>query len=206
MGAALALDTLIDARTVWRGQPASVPEVACHPTGCMALDRALPAGGWPPSALSEVLFDADGVGELGLVLPLLARLTRDGGRVCLVAPPYRVHAAAWMQAGVDMACLQRVDAPARDAAWAAEQCLRSGACAAVVCWPHRADDRTLRRLHVAAGTGQCVGIAFRDAREARNPSPAALRLQVHAGREVRVLKCKGGLAPARSFQLPARAA
>jgi cell division inhibitor SulA len=98
--------------------------------------------------------------------------------------------------------LQVVQASARDALWATEQCLRSAACAAVLCWPRQADDRALRRLQVAAETGQCLGFAFRDARHARNPSPAALRVQLEPGtRQVRVLKCRGGLAPAQPIAL-----
>jgi cell division inhibitor SulA len=45
-----------------------------------------------------------------------------------------------------------------------------------------------------------LGFVYRDACEARNPSPAALRLLVGDG-DIRVLKCKGGLAPAQSFAL-----
>ena len=63
-------------------------------------------------------------------------------------------------------------------------------------WPTKADDRALRRLQVAAETGQCLGFAFRDARHADNPSPAALRLLLAPG-QIRVLKCRGGNPSAR---------
>jgi hypothetical protein len=76
-----------------------------------------------------------------------------------------------------------------------EQCLRSGSCGAVLCWPRKADDRALRRLQVAAETGQTLAFAWRSLNEAINPSPAALRLAVEASpAQVRVLKCRGGLA------------
>lgn len=202
MGAVVALDGLLAARRVWRGQPVALPSVAPEPTGHAALDEALPAGGWPEHALSEVLLPADGVGELALVWPTLARLTRGGQRVALVAPPYRVHAPAWHSAGVDLRHLQVVEAAPRDALWATEQCLRSAACKAVLCWPQKADDRTLRRLATAAADGQCLGIAFRPLREAANSSPAALRLAITASdRSIRVLKCRGGTPPARPLLL-----
>ena len=202
MGAVLALDQLLDARTVWRGGVAPVVRHSSHPTGHAALDTRLPQGGWPANALTEVLIPADGVGELALVFPTLSRLTQAGQRVVLIAPPYRVHAPGWTRAGVFLAQLQVVQASARDALWAAEQCLRSAACAAVLCWPHQADDRALRRLQVAAEAGQCLGFAFRDAKHARNPSPAALRVELEAdSRQVRVLKCRGGLAPAQPIAL-----
>jgi len=207
VGAVLSLDGLLDARRVWRGGDAvAAPPADALPTGCAALDAALPAGGWPPSALSEVLLPLDGVGELQLAWPVLGRLSQAGRTVVLVAPPYAVHAPAWAAAGIDLAHLQVVAAEPRDALWATEQCLRSGACGAVLCWPARADDRALRRLQVAAETGQCLALAFRDLREARNPSPAALRIALEpAGseRRLRVLKCRGANAPARTFDLTA---
>ena len=202
MGAVVALDGLLAARRVWRGQAVASPVSAPEPTGHAALDKALPTGGWPEHALSEVLLPADGVGELAVVWPTLARLTRAGQRVVLVAPPYRPHAPAWHSAGLDLRQVQVVEAAARDALWATEQCLRSATCKAVLCWPQRADDRALRRLATAAADGQCLAIAFRPLREAANPSPAALRLVIEpAERTIRVLKCRGGASPARAFAL-----
>ncbi len=70
----------------------------------------------------------------------------------------------------------------------------------MLCWPHQPDDRSLRRLQVAADSGQCLGFVFREAQAARNPSPASLRLQLDHG-QVRVLKCRGGLPPAQPLPL-----
>ena len=95
----------------------------------------------------------------------------------------------------------RQAAEARDALWATEQCLRAGCLSAVLCWPQKVDDRALRRLQVAAESGQALAFAFRDARVAAQPSPAALRLQFEAG-QLRVLKCRGGLAPAHPVPFP----
>lgn len=200
MTAPASLDLMLDARQVWRGQVTSVKTTARHPTEIAALDAQLPWGGWPPAALSEVLVPGDGMGELTLVWPALAALTRARKRIILIAPPYRPHAPAWAKAGVALDYLQVVQAKSHDVLWAAEQCLRSSACGAVLCWPSKADDRALRRLQNAAETGQCLGFVYRDAREACNPSPAALRLLVGDG-EIRVLKCKGGTAPAQPFAL-----
>ena len=103
-----------------------------------------------------------------------------------------------------------VQATARDALWASEQCLRAGCLAAVLCWPLQADDRALRRLQVAADTGHAMGFAFRDARAERNPSPAALRIAIDSASadrpsQLRVLKCRGALAPTRPLPCPAAA-
>lgn len=195
MTSVVALDHLLDMRRVWRGQDAA-PFASRQPTGHAALDAALPGGGWPEAALSEILVATVGLGELRLVWPTLARLTRSGERVVLVGPPHLPYPHAWLAAGIELRQLNIVQASGRDALWAAEQCLRAGCCGAVLCWPRQADDRALRRLQIAAETGQTLAFAYRPLAEAANPSPAALRLTVEAG-QVRVLKCRGGLAPAR---------
>lgn len=201
MSSIATLDRLIDTRRVWRGQ-AIAPPSARQPTGHAELDAALPSGGWPDAALSEILVAASGLGELRLLWPTLARLTASGERVVLVAPPHIPYPQAWLAAGVDLRHLNIVQATGHDALWAAEQCLRSGCCGAVLCWPKQADDRALRRLQIAAETGQTLAFAYRPQQEAANPSPAALRLTVDA-EQVRILKCRGGLAPARPIATPA---
>ncbi|OAE11174.1 CDP-6-deoxy-delta-3,4-glucoseen reductase [Pseudomonas simiae] len=194
MGAVVALDSLFNGGRVWKGRPAA-PAASVHPTGLAALDAVLPSGGWPESALSEILMAKEGVGELQLVLPTLARLSAAGERIVLVAPPYTPYPHAWQNAGVDLRQLSVIQAEERDALWAVEQCLRSGSCGAVLCWPRKADDRALRRLQVAAETGQTLAFAWRSLNEAVNASPAALRLAVEARpAQVQVLKCRGGLA------------
>lgn len=192
MGAVVALDSLFNGGRVWKGRPAA-PPASVHPTGLAALDAVLPSGGWPEAALSEILVAQQGVGELQLVWPTLARLSAAGERIVLVAPPYTPYPHAWQNAGVDLRQLSVIQADERDALWAAEQCLRSGSCGAVLCWPRKAGDRALRRLQVAAETGQTLAFAWRAMGEAINPSPAALRLAVEP-HQVRVLKCRGGLA------------
>ncbi|WP_101927374.1 MULTISPECIES: translesion DNA synthesis-associated protein ImuA [Luteimonas] len=207
MGAVVALDSLLAARTLWHAGRSPESGRDGEPTGHARLDALLPQGGWPRRSLTELLLPADGVGELSLLLPTLARMTGAGGTVAMIAPPYVAYAPAWQAAGIDLACLAIIDAAPRDALWAFEQCLRSGACAAVVGWPAQADAPALRRLQVACDTGDCLGFALRDRRHAANPSPAALRIE-HAGEAAgrpawHVRKCRGGPAPARAFALEA---
>lgn len=200
-----SLDGLISQRRVWRGQSAAITPAIEQPTGWPSLDAVLPTGGWPDAALSELLLPADGIGELQLLWPTLARLSQPkDGVIALIAPPYRPYPPAWHAMGVRLGALQviRTKTP-RDALWAAEQCLRSGACNAVLCWPQQADDRALRRLQVAAETGQALGFAFRPLKVAVNPSPAALRIALDASpRQLRVLKCRGGIPPSRPIPFP----
>lgn len=203
--AAPSLDGLISQRRVWRGQSAATTPAIEQPTGWPSLDAVLPTRGWPDAALSELLLSADGIGEMHLLWPALARLSQPKDSViALIAPPYCPYPPAWHAAGVRLGALQliRTKTP-RDALWAAEQCLRSGACNAVLCWPQQADDRALRRLQVAAETGQALGFAFRPLKVAVNPSPAALRIALDAlPRQLRVLKCRGGIPPSRPIPFP----
>ncbi len=202
-GTPATLDDLLARQTVWRAGRAPIAAPRGEPTGFDALDALLPQHGWPCAALTELLLPCDGVGELALLLPTLARLTRAGGIVVLVAPPYVPYAPAWRDAGVALSKLHIVDTDARTAPWAIEQALRSGACAAVLGWPQRADAQALRRLQVAAGSGDCLGFVFRDRKHAANPSPASLRLEYVRGGEGggawHVRKCRGANAPAQAF-------
>jgi len=202
MVAVVALSHLIEARQVWRGSEALAP-VGDQPTGWPALDAILLAGGWPDASLSEILLPLDGVGELQLVLPTLARLTKSKRSVVIVAPPYVPCVAGWRQHGVDMRCVEIVSSAGNDVLWATEQCLRSGSCSAVLAWPHRADDRALRRLQVAADTGNALAFVFRDRRHLSNASPAALRLELEATprAQIWVRKCRGANVPSQPIPL-----
>ena len=193
----VALDRLLETRRVWRGRQQSEP-LAEQPTGHAQLDALLPGGGWQLAALNEILLGAPGSGELQLLLPLLARLTQAGERVVLVGAPAVPFAPAWQAAGVVLAQVSLLQVSGAERLWAAEQCLRSGSCGAVLCWPEQADDRALRRLQVAADSGQTLAFVLRHRRAADNPSPAALRLLLdNQPRQWRVLKCRGGVPPAR---------
>lgn len=200
MAAVQAIDFLLRDPRLWRGQDNPPPPPSRHATGFTALDDALPAGGWPEASLVEILFSADGLGELSLLLPTLAALSSDDRPVLVVAPPYRVYAPAWQAAGLQLSKLHVLDANPKDALWAMEQALRAGCCGAVLGWPMQADDNSLRRLQVAAETGQTPGFAFRPMGVLSNPSPAALRLSLRGTEshpELRILKCRGALPPSR---------
>ena len=109
MAAVVPLSNLLDARRVWRGR-AEPPPAGEQPTGWAALDAVLPSGGWPAAALSEILLPLDGVGELQLVLPTLARLSQGARPVVLVAPPYLPCVAVWRQHGVGMRGIEIITA------------------------------------------------------------------------------------------------
>jgi cell division inhibitor SulA/protein ImuA len=79
--------------------------------------------------------------------------------------------------------------------WSAEQALSSGTCAAVLLWPSMLDDQASRRLQLAAEKGRSWAIAFRPLAARRQPSAAALRIELHPGTQgtrVHILKSRGG--------------
>ena len=159
---------------------------AVRPTGFAALDAELPGGGWPAAGLTELLLAAPGGGELRLLAPLLAADRQPAGRVLWIAPPFMPYAPALHTLGLALGRLLIVTPGSlADAAWAAEQGLRSGACAAVLWWqgeervPAAALATALRRLHLAAqeeAEGACPLFALRPAGARAQSSPAPLRL------------------------------
>jgi cell division inhibitor SulA len=107
MAAVLAdLQPLLQDRRLLRAQETPVAPPSDRPTGCAALDAALPGGGWPEAGLVEVLIGADGLGELALLMPALAALSTRDRPVLVSAPPYRVYAPAWQAAGVKLSQLR----------------------------------------------------------------------------------------------------
>ncbi len=155
-----------------------------RPTGFAALDAELPGGGWPAAGLTELLLAAPGSGELRLLAQgLLAPGLEQGGSVLCIAPPFIPYAPALRALCLPLERLLLVTPESlADAAWAAEQGLRSGVCAAVLWWQGQARSPTaalataLRRLHLAAQEAGCPLLALRPAAARTQSSPAPLRL------------------------------
>jgi cell division inhibitor SulA/protein ImuA len=173
-------------------------------SGYPELDRHLPGGGWPRESLTEVLTEHYGIGELRLLMPALARLSTETstqdftepGWIAWVAPPFQPYPPALQQCGIDLSRMLIVR-PRDDSEilWSAEQALSSGTCAAVLLWPSILDDQASRRLQLAAEKGRSWAIAFRPLAARRQPSAAALRLELHPDGQatrVHILKSRGG--------------
>lgn len=172
---------------IWRGNELARGACPGLASGFATLDAELPGGGWPCGALTEILPQHEGIGELRLLGPALGRLAGAGKSIAWIAPPYLPYAPALAAAGI---ALERVlivkTASAADTLWATEQALRSAACGAVLAWPREPGYAQLRRLQLAAETGRCLAVLFRPSRAAREPAPAALRIALAT--------CAGGLA------------
>ncbi len=189
-----ALDTLLQNAAVWRGAGSAPAAGAGIASGFSALDEKL--GGWPAGALVELIPQREGIGELSLLLPALAALSRDERWIAFVNPPYIPYAPALAAAGIDLAKIVVVRAAGHaDALWAMEQALRSGACGAVLGWPGFVTEPAIRRLQLAAETGHAPGFYFTACGALPRTSPVPYRLRIDArpsGLQVEILKRRGG--------------
>jgi hypothetical protein len=195
--ASAAVASLLAHPAIWRGDDLA-PEPAAVPSGFAALDAVLPGRGWPQGALTELLVEREGIGEIRLTLPALARVQAAGRDVVWIAPPHRPYAPALAQGGLDLARLLIVRCGAKDALWAFEQALRAPECGAAFAWVATHDERALRRLQVAAREGRTWGALWRRPGQRASATAAPLRLSLapQDGRlAVRVLKRRGVALP-----------
>jgi cell division inhibitor SulA/protein ImuA len=164
----------------------------------------LPGGGWPQHALTEILLEHYGMGELQLLMPALARLSEpreadasdEAGWIAWIAPPFQPYPPALSQWGINLSRVLIVRPRQKnETLWSAEQALSSGNCAAVLMWLDTMDDYSSRRLQLAAEKGQSWAIAFRPLEALSQPSAAALRIQLMPGEKgtnLSILKSRGG--------------
>lgn len=197
-----SLKSLLNSSLLWRGgehQLAASSTKNQHLpgfcSGYPALDACLPWGGWPASALVEIITPLWGAGELQLVLPLLRNLSQQGKWILWVSPPCLPYAPALTQAGIatGQIIVVRPDrATPVQALWSIEKALQNEACALVLAWPDKLSGKHIRRLQLAASTGRTLGILFHH-RHVRHSS-AVLQLRVDSDDEelqVTVLKARG---------------
>jgi hypothetical protein len=179
---------------IWRAH--ELAAVKARSTGHMALDALLPGGGWPIGALTELIPLIEGIGEVALLQMSLKRLCDEKRHIVFVHPPYIPYAPALLSAGLLLPRVLWIDAADdEDAHWAAEQTLREGAAGAVLLWSRAVADRPLRRLQLAAETGEALAFIYRPVVTLDSASPAALRIVLRpatAALGVEVLKARGG--------------
>ena len=175
---------------VWRGGELERAVHATVATGHARLDAELPGGGWPMGTLTEVLHDGVGIGEVSFLAAALARACEAERIVAWIHAPHLPYAPSLARAGLDPArCLVVRPTDADDALWSAEQCLRSGACGAVLLWPDpRVQYASLRRLQMAAEAGRSMAVMYRSTAAERLSTPAHLRVVI--GREQGLLELR----------------
>ena len=181
--------------SLWLASQLARGGARCVDTGFAALSEELPGRGWPTGALIDFLLQQPGVGELRLLGPALQSLAPR--RIALVQTPHASQIIGWQQIGVDVSRLLSVRAAtSADAAWAAEQILKSDSCAALLLWQRHLRKDSLRRLHLAAQSGNTLFIMLRPLSCAQDASPAPLRLSLtpaEGGIDIGFIKRRGPL-------------
>lgn len=192
------LSQLLARPDIWQAANEHRRQCSGITSGYGTLDALLAGHGWPRGATTELLVDRSGIGEISLLLPTLAELTRQEQMVVLVNPPFIPYAPALAAAGVQLEKLLILHPRGQKGElWAVEQSLQSGCCGALLSWQGRQApaDKDLRRLQLAAREGDCLHFHFRPQSAAAAPSPASLRLQLNSDGEqlaVQLLKQLGG--------------
>jgi cell division inhibitor SulA/protein ImuA len=215
----VSVDDLLRHPLLWRGQDGGPAGTAAIATGFADLDRYLPGGGWPLTGISEVFIERYGLGELSVLMPALAALSRRAVTarqwIVWIAPPFVPYAPALVQHGVDLSRIllvhpsrrQRAAPESTEALWAVEQAVRSQSSLAVLAWVREADVPALRRLQLGAEACRCWTVLFRPAAAIGQSSPAVLRFSlspatpadtavatpagVRAGIHLEIQKCRG---------------
>ncbi|HEU4843298.1 MAG TPA: translesion DNA synthesis-associated protein ImuA [Burkholderiaceae bacterium] len=180
--------------SLWLASQLAHSSTRCVDTGFAALSAQLPGGGWPLGTLIDLLVQQPGSGELRLLRPALASLGQRS--IVLLQPPHVPQALALAALGLPPSQLIWIRSGARsgDALWAAEQVLRSGCCGALLLWQSHARGETLRRLHLAAQSGDTLFCMLRPLAAAQDASPAPLRLSLRpaaGGIELGFVKRRG---------------
>ena len=63
-------------------------------TSFAVLDAFLPWHGWPTGAMTEIMTDTVGCGELSLLLPAMARLSQEKRPILCIGAPHALFAPA----------------------------------------------------------------------------------------------------------------
>lgn len=185
---------------LWRGSQLARAYGKTVDTGYAALSAELPGGGWPLGSLTELLVQQPGIGEIRLVRPALAAVSKRP--VVLLQAPHVPNALAFSYLGLPLDKLMLLRAPkTADALWCAERVLHARSCGALLFWQQHIRSEALRRLHLAAQATETLLILIRPLASAPDASPATLRLGVrpaNGGIVVDVIKRRG---PTQTEQL-----
>jgi protein ImuA len=200
------LEQIINRNDTWRGRPRHFQGQSlsansdCNASSSLSsghatLDAQLQQGGWPLDGTIELLSDGCGLGAMGLFLPAMERLSDQGRWQVFIAPPYIPYAPLLAARGIDTQQVLMVHPKNRqERLWATEQALRSTTCSAVFSWLGAQDYSysELRKLQLAAASGDSLAVLFRPNQAHHNSAPSSLRMQMREYRKVHILKQRGG--------------
>lgn len=201
------LEQVIQRSDTWRGYHSHFPDdtrsanSSSHtdssklPTGFKTLDDELYQHSWPLGSTIELLSDSCGLGAMGLFLPAMETLSKQGRWQVFIAPPYTPYAPLLAARGIDTRQILLIHPKNRDdLLWSTEQALRSTTCSAVFSWLGAGEYRysELRKLQLASADQDALAVLFRPSAAGKNHAPASLRLQMREYRKVHILKQRGG--------------
>jgi len=171
--------TVLSRQDTWRGRSQRLPRRAIT-TGHNSLDLLL-HGGWPISALTELMPQQFGIGELSLLLPTL-KYYADNNQLCVwLDPPHQPYAPRLASANIALDKLLVVRSKNYiEWLWAAEQSIRSGAL--LLAWTKQPSSRyaDLRKLQLAAADSGNAAFLFSTPSALSAPSPATMRLELRS--------------------------
>ncbi|MCC5515848.1 translesion DNA synthesis-associated protein ImuA [Vibrio splendidus] len=185
------IKNLQDRQLIWTGLQ-STTQGSTTSTGYSQLDKQLD-GGFPTYGVIEVE-SQQGIGELRLLTPYLAQQNSQKLAI-FINPPGKICAEFFSSQGIELENILIIQ-PQRDldALWAAEQCLKSGACHSVFLWGADLEIHQTKRLQAASETGKCLQFHFKATSHNQLSLPVSLsmKLSSHAqGLKVEVTKRKG---------------
>lgn len=151
-------------------------------TGCQALDSCLPQGGYVLGSVVEYLRARPASGASYLALAAAASALRaTGGYMVIVDTQHSIYPPALAAQGIDLQRVVWVRPQSRaDALWAVDQSLRTPAVSAVFAELPSIDDRSARRMQLAAEAGSGLALLVRSAAARQAPSWAEVQWLVQA--------------------------
>ena len=185
------IKNLQDRQLIWKGLQ-STTQGSTTSSGYPQLDKQL-NGGFPAHGVIEIE-SKQGIGELRLLTPYLSQQNPQKLAI-FINPPGKICAEFFNNQGIHLENILVIQ-PQRDldALWAAEQCLKSGACHSVLLWGADLEIHQTKRLQAASETGKCLQFHFKATSHNQLSLPVSLsmRLSAHAqGLKVEVTKRKG---------------
>jgi protein ImuA len=174
------------------------------PTGCDALDRLLPEGGWTRGTLVEWFVPREGAGAFTLALLSARSLAASGGLLVISDPAGEFYPPAAEALGIDLRQVVMVRPPTpADELWSIDQSLRCEGVALVWASLKQLGDHDFRRLQLAAEEGGTLGFLARPVHARGQPAWSDVQLLVEPQTAVRnrrvrveVVRIRGGVAGA----------
>lgn len=184
------IDLLERKQLIWHGRDYRPPQDVV-PSGHAVFDEKL-AGGFPKNGVVSIESQV-GVGELRFLMNTLATKER---LLVFINPPGILCAEFFYHQGLDLNNILVIyPRQKNEALWASEQCLKSGACSAVMLWHNMFEIHHVKRLQVASDEGNCLQFLMRSNHIKSASLPVSMNMQFapHVqGLDITINKRKGG--------------